>query len=989
MKSYPFHIYLNPEETKELLGIFKLLPPDSIKKLEELVLVLGEKDRSLATYLLRFLLGPTFRSLPQKKAVSLMHKYLAHLPFSVGVAFLQNLKNWLPQTEEQVAEMWAELGYRITRFDEKSGLWFFEKIFGLFKEAPIQQQKQILHCGLALTDISPKVGMAYLEGSPKVGELKIDPSGVWFEIGYHLGSKDPQLGETYFKTTPLFLAQGDLKELHWIAEGTLRLSGRHWCLGAAFLEASVEFIKYGDSSTWQRWIALTEELANKSVRTAREFWLSVGQVLKVISLAELELWFAAGCRLAEISEEVGVSFFKTSPEVLQTIEVLQINDWIELGLRESKQDVAVMTAFFSLQGKGSREKLMSLRKGLELDTVKPGLHTLAQGLFQQKISLRTIYDLPEQFHRYRRLCVTSDGQRLYVPDRINLFNSNEENFLLYKYMLIHQLGHQEAGTYQLIPQLPPWLRQRAGIKEEFDIPKNLVEFLALFEDSCILKKIFTMIEDGRVDRHISQQYPGLCIEWQYLLNLLRPTHPVSLETENLNCLAWLTQPIAGDPPWPAVSWDDKEMHYLQRMSAGKAAVEDSLILATIVYTKLNDREKQFVAEWPSLAYREELRPELLLVNEIAKNELDEVETSSQGLLTRDLPRLLPVLNKVGKLGEDIQFYRKLVERFKSFIEDEAEDLFREIRLYDEWDFSLGDYRPKWCQVREIVLKPSTARRVTVALERNYGLIESLKKYFAILRPDRFRKYRKQIDGEEIDLDAVIETLTEIRVGESQGQEGLYIRRDKRIRDVAAAFLLDLSDSTDEIVNDQGMTILDVEIEAVVIMAEALETIGDQYAIYGFSSNGRDKIDFYVLKDFAEEFNDVARQRFGGLRSANATRLGAAIRHAKTKLSQIEAAVKLLFVLSDGRPYDFDYYSPVEELDLKTWLKTDTDRYAQEDVRVALQELKMYGITPFALTVDRRGKEYLEHIFGQVNYLVMNQVEDLPIKLPEVYRRLTV
>ena len=165
-------------------------------------------------------------------------------------------------------------------------------------------------------------------------------------------------------------------------------------------------------------------------------------------------------------------------------------------------------------------------------------------------------------------------------------------------------------------------------------------------------------------------------------------------------------------------------------------------------------------------------------------------------------------------------------------------------------------------------------------------------------------------------------------------------------------------------------------------------MGDRYAIYGFSSDGREKIDFYVIKDFDEDYSLSVKQRFGGLHSARATRLGAAIRHASYKLRMIPAAVNLLVVLSDGRPYDYDYRSQYEPTGLRAWLKYESERYAQDDVRVALREAKNYGITPFCLTVDKQGKDYLEEIFGQVSYEVISEVESLPVKLPEVYKKLT-
>jgi nitric oxide reductase activation protein len=145
----------------------------------------------------------------------------------------------------------------------------------------------------------------------------------------------------------------------------------------------------------------------------------------------------------------------------------------------------------------------------------------------------------------------------------------------------------------------------------------------------------------------------------------------------------------------------------------------------------------------------------------------------------------------------------------------------------------------------------------------------------------------------------------------------------------------------------------------------------------------------VVKDFYEPYTDAVRRRFSGLSSLKMTRLAAAIRHTAGKLQQVNAAVKLLFILSDGRPFDMDY-KPLEqgEATVKSWLMQDDSVYPQADTKVALWEAKANGITPFCLTVDKRAKEYMEQIFSQLGYVLINDVGMLPVKLPEIYRRLT-
>ena len=157
------------------------------------------------------------------------------------------------------------------------------------------------------------------------------------------------------------------------------------------------------------------------------------------------------------------------------------------------------------------------------------------------------------------------------------------------------------------------------------------------------------------------------------------------------------------------------------------------------------------------------------------------------------------------------------------------------------------------------------------------------------------------------------------------------------------------------------------------MSEALEAVGDVYSINGFTSEGRRNVKFYVVKDFAEKYSDEIERRIGGITFQNNTRLGAAIRHASTKLLKQDARTKLLIVLTDGRPYDHDYGDA---------------RYAREDVREALIESKSQGVTPFCITVDRESESELRELYGDVGYTIIDDVLSLPERMPNIYRRLT-
>ena len=188
-------------------------------------------------------------------------------------------------------------------------------------------------------------------------------------------------------------------------------------------------------------------------------------------------------------------------------------------------------------------------------------------------------------------------------------------------------------------------------------------------------------------------------------------------------------------------------------------------------------------------------------------------------------------------------------------------------------------------------------------------------------------------------------------------------------------MLDMSSSTNEVVDGGDRRVIDVEKEALVLTAEAVDAVGDTCAIWGFSGYGRDQVAFYVAKEPEDAWDDTVRERIGRMSWKMENRDGAAIRHATAKMSKWRQRVKLLILLSDGRPLDCgcDHYS---------------DRYAQEDTRAALAEARAAGIHPFCITVDPQGQRYLERMYGEVGFTVIDRVELLPMRLTHIYRRLT-
>ncbi len=287
-------------------------------------------------------------------------------------------------------------------------------------------------------------------------------------------------------------------------------------------------------------------------------------------------------------------------------------------------------------------------------------------------------------------------------------------------------------------------------------------------------------------------------------------------------------------------------------------------------------------------------------------------------------------------------------------------------LYPEWDVGRGHYRKNWCVMREKEVPPGDPDFIRQTLVKHGALVRRLRRSFESLRHEE-RLQKRQTHGEQVDLDALVEALSELRGG-GEMSELLYARLSRSERNIAVAFLVDMSGSTKGWVND-------AEREALVLMCEALEVLGDRYAIYGFSGMTRKKCELFRIKRFDDAYDEAVKARISGIRPQDYTRMGFALRHLSRLLLDVEVRSRLLITLTDGRPEDYnDHYR---------------GEYGIADTRQALIEARRAGIHPFCITIDREGHDYLARLYGPARFVVLDQVTALPFKVAEIYRRLTI
>ncbi len=725
--------------------------------------------------------------------------------------------------------------------------------------------------------------------------------------------------------------------------------------------------------------------------------------------------------IAETDAESALAAFRSSAKALRKVSLEQFEEWVETGL-ETKQDVSAKArrSFFALETRQSNELLQEAQEGLPLESIQTILRVYVEGLTGKEVEIAPLSAMPQESK-------IGDGKTIYLPANVNEFDNEDLDFRLYKVLAAHGAGQIEFGTFAkntdklkaaftelnelyeaTAEQLDAFSLagyieevqkgEKALSEEEFrreyekkkkKVPKNpdYKTVLQVFPEPRLARQIFGTMENARIDQKLRQNYRGLVKDLDLMQNFLGERRPYIFDLPMYQVPFELLFQIT----MCGGATDDARQFYGQIVSEietviekylqiNDATVADSIMATSRVYDLFQNVDP------------EETQAEKTDENKDEEGEYTEDDASGEAVTESQIKRI-----EKKKEAEDI---RDLFNAWNDQDDNDGEpqdvqgaenwafndmpeqplEAGDEAFSYDEWDRELNDFRTGWCRVIEKKVRKGDRNFVELTRSRYRGVISSVRHQFQLLKPENLTKIHRELDGEEYDLNAVIDYFIDRRADGHQS-ERLYTKRLRRERDVAVSLLLDQSSSTARTITRNplqpythpGRRIIEIEKEGLVLMSEALEAVGDIYSINGFTSEGRRNVKFYIVKDFNEKYSEEIERRIGGITFQNNTRLGAAIRHAAAKLLRQESRTKLMIILTDGRPYDHDYGDA---------------KYAKEDVREALTEARMCGITPFCITIDRDSEQELRDLYGEVGYTIIDDVLSLPEKLPNIYRRLT-
>lgn len=931
---------------------------------------------------------------------------------------------------------WLDLGVAIAADSGALALRFFKESPLLLGLLDPSKRTTVLTAGLELADRQANVAVEFIRIAPEVIDV-LSPKDwpIWMELACELAETDFALAVEYIRQIPSIAPVLSLDAVRdWVQFGMKLIVenslGKPDYLGALeFFRTSPGILKdIPDLAQRNRVIHVGAQMAERSPEAGIALLAEAPSMLRALPTDEWRMQVLQyGLLVAERDADTALAYLRRCPELIALIGLgegaqQKFQAWFASGMEVLEYSLDGGRAYFAMESEKALGAVSQAMSGVPLRQIARRVKLFAQALCGRDLRIHDLPDSLESAQPMARATVSDDGLSIGLPSLIRRYPTYDENVRLYMVMAAHEAGHLEFGTFDLpmarVQDLTEVVGQRYRRSVSSEV-RTLGDFLARYPQPGLMRDLWSLVEDARVEYLLRLEYPGLSRDLAAIakdaVSVRSLAHGMTVRELVVDQLLLLSTAEPGSVPIPdAVQNEVGQLWGLcQTIFHPLATAEEAVRVADRLYVCMDEllairREaipSPDEAEAPEQSipapkssedlsdtyrpmdnwdYRGAMDPNL--VRDRTESSPEQSPASGQGdseggaglagdsggssgagtarsqQMSQDV--LVPGRRQPSLVEEVLA-----VEGEGARPEDQKAGTVKAV-CYREWDAAIQDYRMNWCRVveREAVEGSSEFVEETLAAQR--GPVRLLRRYFESLRPPGLRRVPGQLDGEDLDMDAVIGRLADLQAG-IEPSERIYVRREKREREVAAAFLVDLSGSTSRQV-EQGRRIIDIEKQGLVLLCEALTAIGDQFAVYGYSGQGRHQVDFVVVKGFDELVTGRAGAKLGGIVPLQQNRDGAAIRHATSKLLARQAKTRLLVVISDGRPLDDGY----------------KDEYSLEDTRMALREARASGIEPVCITIDKQADPYLRRMYGDVRYVVIDRVEGLPEKLPRIYHRLT-
>ena len=640
--------------------------------------------------------------------------------------------------------------------------------------------------------------------------------------------------------------------------------------------------------------------------------------------------------------------------LLNKLTLSGLRRWANFGAQAYRRDYDNLTAYFNLESADSKAMLQKERRGVLFIKVQRKLNFYLRALWGRDFFLRPTGADYTDFRPY------IEHRILHMPDAVDDLGPEDNRIPgleLYRATAAHMASHMAYSS--------------APISAEQLSPAQMF--------------FIGFIEDARVEYKAINDFPGLKKLWTSLLKIAddddEPEHETMLLLEHLALMLMDTSVTSDDEALNAFA---KQFH--DEIEANQDNNQFSWNMGMDLFQLFAKRKAV-----PSLRILERIRIPYRDDNRYVW-EFEEfswgVETEYVPASQRQVRKQVSVIEMANEVdcelaGDDAQeiwvcstnmrpYEDDLTDEQISFNDMWGKEPVSDPFHYQEWDYQIQLHRPAWATVYERRQPKGDPEDINEILQEYKPIAHRIKQIIDLLTPEGVQRVRNMEDGDEIDINAAVDAMISIRMGE-QPNTRITMRNVLKSRDLAVIVLMDLSESTNEAMMGSDKTVLQLTREAATLVATAINGIGDPFALHGFASDGRHDVQYYRFKDFSQHYDDEAKSRLAGMKGGLSTRMGAALRHAGHHLHKQPERRKLVLLVTDGEPADIDERDP---------------QHLRHDTKKAVEELYSTGVLTYCLTLDPNADAYVKRIFGENNYTIVDNVNRLPEKLPTLFASLT-
>jgi nitric oxide reductase NorD protein len=644
--------------------------------------------------------------------------------------------------------------------------------------------------------------------------------------------------------------------------------------------------------------------------------------------------------LAELASlaPVGVApILQRLDRLLEQLTLDGLRRWALLGVQSHMRDPNAQARYFTLDSEEGRQLLQSEGDQTVFPDVERRLSLYLRALWGRNMKLRPV--IHTKGAAAGRRC-TIDGWTIRMPQSYRGF-AGQPGLALYRAAAVHAAAHIVFTT------------QRFPVGSLKPLQVALV----------------SLIEDARVEQLAMREFPGLRSLWKTFHVAQASGAVTSGSLMARLARALIDDDFEDDNPWVVkgrrLFFEQKD--YWQEQSISRAL--GGLLGNDMGQMRVQFNFRTYVVE---PAYRDDNQG-IWDFGDMGEPSPDDDDVVMQGA------RLADDDTNTGEDDGDegMEPPPREEEQVKLTAPSKQDEGIKEEPLsppirYDEWDYVIGRERPSWCTLLEKPASEGDPHAIEEILERNQDLVNRVKYLVKAVQVQRPIRLKKRLEGDRLDLDACINATIDLRTGIAPDPR-VHAILGRQQRDLSVLVLLDLSQSTNDMISQDSTTVLNLAREATVLLADAMARIGDSFAIHGFSSNGRHDVGYYRFKDFDRPYGELSKARLAGMTGQLSTRMGTALRHAGSFLQDRRAHKKLILLVTDGEPSDIDVHDA---------------QYLVFDAKKAVEENTRHGIFTYCMSLDPKADRYVSRIFGMRNYMVLDHIRRLPEKLPMLYMRVT-